>query len=366
MRRILAEVLDLQPKHSADNTVEMELRGERIRDDGPDWLKSQIPSLTEYMPSSAQDLKAQGKDGSGAKTLIPWIRLYSTLHSPKPTTGFYVFYVFSQDGTTAYLSLTQGTSSWVGGDLQPQNPDVLRERVNWARGVLASATQTELLTEISLGGAELAEGYQLGNIYALKYSRDNLPSETTLANDLAHMAGLLGNLYRAEDEGWIPGNPPPEIIEVIEAVEESLTGKSSPRAGFRTSAPQRQAIELHAMEVAREQLELLGWVSFKDCHGNKPYDYEATFKGQRTFIEVKGTTSDGSSVILTNGEVAHIETRYPNTALVIVSHIKLSGTEDDPIATGGSFRLVHPWQIEEQDLKVISYQYQTQQNLEAR
>ena len=191
---------------------------------------------------------------------------------------------------------------------------------------------------------------------AFEYHAASLPSVDQLRTDALFMAGLLGGVYRIADVQPIPGGPPPEILEAIEAADEAAGKKySKPGKRFRRSAAQRKAIELHAMAAARTHYESEGW-SVIDTSNSKPYDFLCRRGGERLLVEVKGTTSDGSSIVLTRNEVDLHNAEHPNTALAIVHGIVLGG-EKHEIASSGELRLFEPFTLDEAALTVISFSY---------
>ena len=77
------------------------------------------------------------------------------------------------------------------------------------------------------------------------------------------------------------------------------------------------------MNVARKLYESKGWQVI-DKSNSHPFDLLATKESEKRFIEVKGTTGDGCSIILTHGEVEHVRNNRRDSALVIVSGILIS------------------------------------------
>ena len=75
------------------------------------------------------------------------------------------------------------------------------------------------------------------------------------------------------------------------------------------------------------------------------------------FVEIKGTTSDGSGVSLTAGEVSHHAAAFPNNALVVVRNIVLQ-RGDSPSASGGWLYELRGWDIDTAALRAISYAYE--------
>lgn len=359
MRETLETIMQLQPSWSASNTDEMKLRGYYVRTDGPDWLRDQIPALQALMPPAVDDLAAEGRDGTGLKTEVPWFRLFSTSRSERARFGFYIVYLFDKPGSAVYLSLNQGTTRWNGGDFKPLPTELLVSRVRWANGVLAgrSVGREELQGRMDLrADTPLANAYETGNIAAIEYRRGEVPSNEGLLNDLSRFARLLGFLYEAQDSGDVPGEPPAEIAVVLETVEGAAGRKAQRHPGFRPNAAQRRAIEMRAMHLATQHYQAGGW-TVEDVSRTAPYDLKAVRQQEELHVEVKGTTSDGTEVLLTRGEVEHHRTSAPTSALAVVSSITVSGTPQAPTAVGGELRLYDPWTINQDDLVAVGFQY---------
>jgi hypothetical protein len=148
----------------------------------------------------------------------------------------------------------------------------------------------------------------------------------------------------------------PEVEEVQQLVaERSGRGRGQ---GFAIDAATRQVIEKRAMQLATEHLEAEGWqvadVSLRasfDLHCTKP-------TGEELRVEVKGTTSEGSQVLLTANEVEHARTHYPKVVLIIVSHIGIARSSGNSVeAKGGRVIILNPWLVDDRYLKPLSYSY---------
>jgi hypothetical protein len=312
------------------------------------------------------DLGLEGKDGSGSKTEIPWVRVYSKERSPSATTGWYVVYLFSAAGDDVYLSLNQGTTRWTGAAFAPRDVSELKARVEWARPLLAArvATRDALVSEIALKAQKspLGGGYEAGNVVAIRYPRNAIPDEASLANDLSFMTDLLKTLYIGEREAtYIPGNPAPEILEATEVAARTAGRRSASRRkgqGFRLTSDERRAIERHSVKLATEHFEVQGW-TVRDVGAKESYDLLASRGDERLHIEVKGTTSLGHQIVLTRSEVEQQRHLVPHNALVIVHSIGLDRSTRPPTATGGVLTCISPWTVEDENLTVVSYFYQT-------
>lgn len=126
--------------------------------------------------------------------------------------------------------------------------------------------------------------------------------------------------------------------------------------GFSSDAERNAVIETHAMELALNYLRSIPWRNIRDTSASKPYDYVADSPNGRIYIEVKGTTSSGESINLTKNEVAHFTEHAPNTALVLISNIKLIGLR--PVTNSGSLTFICPWNINSDDLTAVQYRYE--------
>jgi ribosomal protein L37AE/L43A len=128
--------------------------------------------------------------------------------------------------------------------------------------------------------------------------------------------------------------------------------------GFGLSQAERKAVELLAMRVARRLYESRGW-RVVDKSSSSPFDFLATKESEERFVEVKGTTGKGHSVILTHGEVEHVRNNKKASALVIVSGIILTHSNEIWHASGETVSTHEdPWVIDVTSLKATQYRYE--------
>lgn len=358
---ILAQILDLQSDWTSENTEEMQLRGELVRHEGPDWLREHGGAISQAIGIPLVDLGFEGRDGTGRKTEVPWFRFYSVSRSPSATIGWYCVFLFDAEGGTAYLTVGHGSTDWTGSEFRPRPESDLRQMAGWARDKVAgtSVLRPDLMTEISLNSrrSNLGPSYEAGTALAFGYKRDSLPNESQILDDVVFMAGLLGQVYRAADTETVPGAMPPEVEELLE-VSDKAAGKL-PKAGqgFRLSAEERRVVELRAVELAIDHLKNLGWEKISDVGATKSFDLECKTGDKKLIVEVKGTTSMGDQIVLTRNEVAIHKDLYPGNALIQVTGIKLEKLPEGPIASGGELSMRHPWIVEDDRLVPVSYMY---------
>jgi hypothetical protein len=157
-----------------------------------------------------------------------------------------------------------------------------------------------------------------------------------------------------------------EDIQLAEDELAVFAGNPQSRKGqgFAVSAEYRMLIEKEAMEIAVEYLldEYLldgDWEIF-DVSAKESFDLLCRRKDglQELYVEVKGTASDGKEIILTPNEVKHARDNYPNTALVIISNLKVSSDSSGKLRVeGGKIQMLSPWQPEQESLTPIGFKY---------
>jgi hypothetical protein len=186
---ILDEILSLQPMFSSLNTPEMERRGILIR-------KSAPPVLLSWAKNHG--LLTEGSDGVGRKARIPWFRAYSATHSPRATTGWYIVYLFSFDGSSVYLSLNQGTTDFIDNQFIPKSSEQLASRVLSARqilGIVNDRRQSRFIYNLNLKvKGKLADSYSLGNVVSFRYDARKIPKTEILKRDFELLAKFLNIL----------------------------------------------------------------------------------------------------------------------------------------------------------------------------
>ena len=139
--------------------------------------------------------------------------------------------------------------------------------------------------------------------------------------------------------------------EVIELAEARREGKGQ---GFASSPAIRRAVEMLAVNKAVDHFKGLGFnVQVK----GKPYDLLCKTKSMTLHVEVKGTSTDGSAVLLTPNEVAFARTHKSDIALFVVSKIDIKLSTAGPTASGGEVAIKWPWDVDEGDLEPLGYSY---------
>lgn len=130
-------------------------------------------------------------------------------------------------------------------------------------------------------------------------------------------------------------------------------GVSGTGQGFGLSASERRIVESHAMKLAIQHLKR-EWDLVEDVSASASYDLLCSRANEELRVEVKGTTTYGSEIVLTRNEVT--ESRMEGYALFVVSEILLDRSAGCAAAHGGVARLFQPWSPSADALRPISYQ----------
>lgn len=151
------------------------------------------------------------------------------------------------------------------------------------------------------------------------------------------------------------------IQTLLEGARPSFSSRSNTLRksgqGFGLSQEERKAVELHAMRIARQLYEEDGW-NVVDKSGSHPFDLLASRGTDERYIEVKGTTGAGSTILLTRGEINHIQQHKHCSALVIVSNILLNESGETWVASGGIVSTHEdPWNLDLSALEATEYRY---------
>ena len=359
MREHFLKVFDLQSEFSSQNTPAMQVRGDLIRNVIPQEMRAWSAALAPALLPFRGRLNVQGRDGTGLKTFVPWVRIHSPELSPSAQSGWYVVYLFREDGAGVALCISHGSTRFDGREFKPRSASEAASLMTWARGLLGQQAQLDgMISGISLGSsAMLSKAYETTTAYSKTYSAGDLPSDATLAADAAFAVSLLGQLYRAQELGRAPDTLPPELIEADEAVTAiSRPGSRSVRStgqGFGLNAAERKTVEAHAMLLAITWLNTASFEDIRDVHATHSGDFLAMRGGVEHHIEVKGTTSSFGRVILTANEVELHRREHPANLLIVVHGIDLLETRTK--ATGGAITVLDPFVVDECKLTPLSF-----------
>lgn len=122
--------------------------------------------------------------------------------------------------------------------------------------------------------------------------------------------------------------------------------------GFAINAAQRKVIEAHAMAKAMTFFKKK-YSSVTDVHSEpRSYDIHCQNGKKELWVEVKGTTGDGSVVFLTRKE--YELAKQGKSALYVLHSIQLKSGK----ASGGEARVLNIWDASKGDVVPVAYRYE--------
>ena len=176
---------------------------------------------------------------------------------------------------------------------------------------------------------------------------------------LSILAEYLATVYDAQSAGFDLKEADQNQIDIEKTINPKKGGISS--QGFGLTAEEKKAVELHAMSITTDWLKNNGYKT-TDTSANNPFDILAEKDQNEIFVEVKGTTSfDPNAIMMTSNEVELHYSKKGQTALAIVSSIKLKKGEI-PEASGGSIEILIGWDIEEWSITPTAYRIERAPN----
>lgn len=124
--------------------------------------------------------------------------------------------------------------------------------------------------------------------------------------------------------------------------------------GFMPNKLARAAIEQQAMNEAIKYFQSLGF-QCTDCSRHRSYDLHCVKNGQELLVEVKGTTGNGQTIILTAGEVKLSRLRASKMCLFVLHSVKIAYGRGTAKAAGGIRRIIRPWLPADDQLSALAF-----------
>jgi len=188
---ILNNYLSAKNTHFAGNIL-----ASFIRQTAPPTISAKAAITTKY--------KIQGSAGQATWAEIPWISIFDSQITTSAQKGYYIVYLFRSDMSGVYLSLNMGWTQFERkfksiGQAQQM---ILDTAVACRELIRSSLTEfsyepIDLITNRNLG-----KGYELGHICGKLYSKDYIPDDRVLVDDLRNLIGvyreLRGHVNRKE------------------------------------------------------------------------------------------------------------------------------------------------------------------------
>ncbi len=192
--------------------------------------------------------------------------------------------------------------------------------------------------------AKLPKSFERACALVKKISYDDIENDV-VESHLIEAANMLRAIYAAQQQG--------RELSPADQIELDILDISRPAAnvrrgqGFGLNAKERKAVELRAMDIVEAWLRSQGYKT-SNTAATKPYDFLAKKGDETLYVEVKGTTSYvANAIAMTHGEVALHRRQKGQTAMMIVTGIRLQKDARLPGASGGTLEALIGWDIDE-------------------
>ncbi|MDP3486132.1 MAG: DUF3578 domain-containing protein [Methanobacteriaceae archaeon] len=192
-----------------------------LRNDLPDDIKTVLN----------RDFIVKGSAGQGNWTNLPWVGIFNPEITSSAQSGYYIVYLFTEDMEGVYLSLNQGVTDIRNKYSNKKAKEYLLNSSESFRENIPQKISNELISDISLGNGNFAPYYEAGNIYAKYYSKDDLPTEDVLIDDLKEFIKIYDSIAEnkvlsvVEDESEIRKCQQIFLNSIIKHSEETFNIK---------------------------------------------------------------------------------------------------------------------------------------------
>jgi len=162
----------------------------------------------------------EGRDGTGLKTSVPWVRIFKREFSPSVREGFDLVFLFSTDGQRVYLSLNQGTTNLQKGGFVPKKYQEIVDSTNWARALIKRtigleedlARRLDQIFEIDLGNpTTMSASYVPGDVIHFRYDSGDVPSDDQIIEDVISLLAPLDVIYAEQANTPISPKTSPDV-----------------------------------------------------------------------------------------------------------------------------------------------------------
>jgi 5-methylcytosine-specific restriction enzyme A len=161
-----------------------------------EFLRSEFPKIINNLLGTSDRYLVKGSAGKGVWTNVPWVAVLDKTVTDTPQKGFYLVYLFCEDGSGLYISLNQGVTdlkqqygSSVKNALKVKSNDYTAQVPYNSPPVLAGPIDLKATQKMSLGDL-----YENGAIYSRYYQAGVLPTNTELESHLNEFIELYLSL----------------------------------------------------------------------------------------------------------------------------------------------------------------------------
>ena len=240
-----------------------------------DFIRHKATLPIKAKAAIGSNYKVQGSAGQATWAEIPWICIFDSQITLSAQKGYYIVYLFRSDMSGMYLSLNMG---WTQFENKFKPLRVARRNIKGT----AEACKTLLRSSLSdfsyepidlLTTRVLGTGYELGHICGKFYSRNNIPEDNILVDDLRNLIGVyreLKGLLKKKDITNLLADWEEEEIKQRD-VEDSRYQSEVERAKPQITTPGPQEKPEYTEERGRKQWKKNPGIA-KACLANSNYE----------------------------------------------------------------------------------------------
>lgn len=153
------------------------------------FIRKDVPQIISELLENNSRYLIEGSVGKGKWAHVPWVAIFDKLITETAQDGYYVVYLVSEDYSGIYISLNQGITT-VRNIYGADSKKALAVRASDYLARIGNVPSNMIIGEIDLkvrSSNSLGAYYEKGAICSKYYSRDDIPSDSDLENDLDDM-----------------------------------------------------------------------------------------------------------------------------------------------------------------------------------
>jgi len=294
LSQLFDEVLELQQEFSARPTAAMNRRRELIHD----HIQAR---LTELVANDHQTshLSVDASNGIGNNSVVPWIRVFNPNTSPSATSGWYLVFLISGDGSSVTLSLDLGVTKLKSEEILAQKR-IARQKLEAAQEWQNDVTYAEKI-DLRAQGNSLARLYESGNLLGVTFAKGQIPHDDGILHYLKDLSTKLALVESLELTSLVSEPDHDDLTRLSstihwpkDSIAEVLSSLTDSSPQIVLAGPPGTGKTFIAMEFARfvlgyDEPDLESRINLVQFHPT--YGYEEFIEGLRPAVGSSGSVA---------------------------------------------------------------------------
>jgi hypothetical protein len=118
------------------------------------------------------------------------------------------------------------------------------------------------------------------------------------------------------------------------------------------------AVENDAMKRAKAYFQSKGFTDIVDVSRHESFDLHVRGRERELFVEVKGTQTAGSRILLTSNEIELARRHKGKMALYVFHSMRVREVDGEVVVEGGEALIRCPWDVDTGTLAPITFSYE--------